>query len=73
MNNTMVKTRHDCRIIEGWRGAYCECGRTIYMPAPSQDGWYTIICPECGFSTLLFCRKKGKNEKDNIDFKLKVR
>ena len=59
-NDVICKEPWDRRIIEGYSGAYCECGRVLHIKTPRQKAFHAIECPVCGFVVNLFCGKEGK-------------
>ena len=40
-------------------GAYCRCGRVLYIKTPKIKSFYSIECSECGFCLNLFCGLEG--------------
>lgn len=46
-------------IREGYSGAYCRCGRVLYIKTPKIKSFHSIKCPECGFCLNLFCGLEG--------------
>lgn len=53
---------------DGYSGAYCRCGRVLYIKTPQNKAFHSIKCPECGFVVNLFCGLKGEkfSEKGDI-------
>ena len=45
--------------IDGYSGAYCQCGNVLYIKTPEIKMFYPIKCPDCGFIVNLFCGKHG--------------
>ena len=45
--------------IDGYSGAYCQCGNVLYIKTPKIKMFYPIKCPDCGFVVNLFCGKHG--------------
>lgn len=49
----------------GCSGAYCQCGRVLYIKTPRFKSVHSIKCPNCGFVINLFCGSEG--EKRGMD------
>ena len=47
-------------IRDGCSGAYCRCGRVLYIKTPKIKSFHSIKCPECGFCLNLFCGLEGE-------------
>lgn len=47
-------------LMEGYEGAFCECGRVLMIKRPKVKTWYAIKCPKCGFIVNLFCGEEGE-------------
>lgn len=45
--------------IDGYSGAFCPRGNTLYIRTPDIKKFYPIECPDCGFVVNLFCGKHG--------------
>lgn len=45
----------DVRSIDGYSGAFCECGHTLHIKTPKQKAFHAIKCPVCGNIVNLFC------------------
>lgn len=61
-DDVLVRMPGDIRIIEGYSGAFCECGRTLHIKTPILKDFYAIKCPVCGSVVNLYCGKKHKRE-----------
>lgn len=59
-NDVICKEPWDGRIIEGYSGAYCECGHVLHIKTPRQKAFHAIKCPKCGFVVNLYCGEKGE-------------
>ena len=59
-DNIVVRPPWDIREIEGYSGAFCECGHVLHIKTPKTKGYRTIKCPKCGFVISLFCGEFGE-------------
>lgn len=54
-DEVMVKAPGDIGIVEGYEGAFCECGCTLHIKTPDIKDFYYIVCPRCNNTVTLFC------------------
>ena len=59
-DDVIVKKPWEIKTIEGYSGAFCECGRVLHIKTPRQKKFHAIKCPKCGFIVNLFCGEEGK-------------
>lgn len=53
-----VTTKLGIYEMQGYSGAFCKCGNTLYIKTPKHKGWHNIECPHCKFVVQLFCGEK---------------
>ena len=56
--NEDVLVTHDIREIQGYSGAFCECGATLHIKTPLYAKWCVIECPKCKHIVQLYFGKK---------------
>lgn len=56
MKPDIVK-KYTMKKIDGYSGAFCPCGNTLYIRTPEIKNFYSIECPNCGFVVTIFCGK----------------
>jgi hypothetical protein len=61
-DDVMVKEPGDIGIVEGYEGAFCECGCTLLIKTPDIKDFYHIVCPRCRYVSWLFCGKQTFEE-----------
>lgn len=57
-DDVLVKEPWDTRIIEGYCGAFCECGHVLHIKTPRRKKFHAIKCPKCERVVNLFCGEK---------------
>ena len=57
--DVLVKNPWEINSIDGYSGAFCECGHVLHIKTPKVKSWYRIKCPKCGFIVQLFCGEEG--------------
>lgn len=60
-DDVICKEPWDYRIIDGYSGAFCECGHVLHIKTPRRKAFHAIKCPICGQIVNLFCGEEGKN------------
>lgn len=58
--DVICKEPWDFRIIEGYSGAFCECGHVLHIKTPKRKDFYPIECPKCGHVVRLYCGEEGE-------------
>lgn len=61
-NEVLARTPGDIKTIEGYSGAFCECGCILHIKTPKQKAFHSIQCPVCGFVVNLYCGEEGESE-----------
>ena len=59
-DDVLVKKPWEINIIEGYSGAFCQCGHVLHIKTPKLKMWHAIKCPVCGHITQLFCGEEGQ-------------
>lgn len=59
-DDVIVKEPWEIQVVEGYEGAFCECGHVLLIKTPTLKTWHPIKCPKCGFVVNLFCGKIGE-------------
>ena len=65
-NDVLVRGPSDIRTIEGYSGAFCECGYTLHIKTPKKKQFYVIECPRCKHMINLFCGKEGEKASPDL-------
>lgn len=59
-DDVICKEPWNCRIIDGYSGAFCECGHVLHIKTPRRKAFHPIKCPICGRIVNLFCGEIGE-------------
>lgn len=54
-DDVVCKEPYDLRIIDGYSGAFCECGHVLHIKTPRRKAFHSIKCPICGYIVKLYC------------------
>lgn len=60
-DDVIVQEPWQIEKIEGYSGAFCECGHVLHIKTPKRKAFHRIKCPVCGFGINLFCGEIGEN------------
>lgn len=59
-NDVLVKKPWELDIIEGYSGAFCECGHVLHIKTPRRKAFHAIKCPICEHIVSLYCGEEGE-------------
>lgn len=54
-DDVIARLPYNLETLEGYSGAFCECGSVLHIKTPRIKKFHAIKCPNCGFIVNLFC------------------